>query len=244
MKQLRMIVISGIAFLLMLIVTGTFVAHAWNIPANSHQQSVLTMSLTKMLTTQKGAEPAINLVQPSYSLLTPILTSSPTSTLAFTTVSARQPTIPLSSRSLRGRMTAEEAKLAQKLLTQINRDRVSNGGLAAYRMSDPLVASAYKHNQVMKAGCGLSHQCSGEADPCTRMSKEGVRWTTCGENVGYARGYSNHWQAVLAMHHSMMNEKAPDDGHRQNLLSRSFHKIGIGISISGNAVWLTEDFTN
>jgi uncharacterized protein YkwD len=237
MKQLRIIVISGIAILLVLTATGTFVAYAWNTPTSSHRQGVPATGLTRTLTTQKWSEPAINLGLPPHRLLTP--------TPTFTMVSARtRPIASPLSRSSSGRMTAKEARLAQRLLTQINRDRASNGGLAAYSMSGPLVASAYKHDRVMSSGCGLSHQCSGEADPCTRMSNKGARWTTCGENVGYASGYSDYWQAILVMHYSMMKEKAPNDGHRQNLLYRNFHKIGIGIYISGSTVWLTEDFTD
>ena len=43
----------------------------------------------------------------------------------------------------------------------------------------------------------------------------------------------------------MMGEKPPDDGHRRNLLSKDFHRIGISIYInSSNTLWLTEDFAN
>ncbi|MEY9855078.1 hypothetical protein ABH935_000677 [Catenulispora sp. GAS73] len=36
----------------------------------------------------------------------------------------------------------------------------------------------------MAAGCGLSHQCPGEAELGTRVSQAGVRWGACGENIG------------------------------------------------------------
>jgi len=43
----------------------------------------------------------------------------------------------------------------------------------------------------------------------------------------------------------MMAEKPPDDGHRQNLLSKDFHRIGISIYIDAHhTLWLTEDFAD
>ena len=50
---------------------------------------------------------------------------------------------------------------------------------------------------------------------------------------------------VSMMHQGMMAEKPPDDGHRRNLLSKDFHRIGISIYIDAQqTLWLTEDFAN
>ena len=44
-------------------------------------------------------------------------------------------------------------------------------------------------------------------------------------------------------HQSMMAEKPPDDGHRQNILSTSFNMVGIDVLVDAHQnVWLTEDF--
>jgi uncharacterized protein YkwD len=43
----------------------------------------------------------------------------------------------------------------------------------------------------------------------------------------------------------MLDEKPPDDGHRLNILSSSFHRIGIAVSVDGNGtVWMSQDFAN
>jgi len=260
MKRSKIIVSCGIAFLLALTIASIFVAHVGTTSARSKRQSAVSTGLTGTSTTRKVTGPAVNLSLPSHrpSNATPTPTLPPTPTPAPTTTSAQPvmeppqpaeqpqstPVAPSSTGNTSGGMTAQEASLAQQLLTQINQDRASNGGLAAYSVSDPLVISAYKHDQVMGSGCGLSHQCSGGPDPCTRMTNEGANWNTCGENIGYASGYSDYWQAVMVIHQGMMNEQAPNDGHRRNLLSQSFHKIGVSIYISGDTVWLTEDFTN
>ncbi len=51
------------------------------------------------------------------------------------------------------------------------------------------------------------------------------------------------WILVSMMHQGMMAEKPPNDGHRRNLLSKDFHRIGISIYIDAkHTLWLTEDF--
>jgi uncharacterized protein YkwD len=42
----------------------------------------------------------------------------------------------------------------------------------------------------------------------------------------------------------MLNEKPPNDGHRQNILSKDFTMVGIDVIVdtTHNKIWLTEDF--
>ena len=143
--------------------------------------------------------------------------------------------------------TAEEQQLAQQLFQQINRDRAANN-LPALAWEPRLERSARQHDLVMAAGCGLMHQCPNEPDVGTRISNQGVQWQTVGENIGDGGPvYTNSdaWNMILMIHNGMMGEKPPDDGHRRNLLSKDFHRIGISIYIDAhNTLWLTEDFAN
>jgi len=143
--------------------------------------------------------------------------------------------------------TAEEQQLAQRLFKQINQDRAANG-LPALAWEPKLVQSAHQHDLVMASGCGLMHQCPNEPDVGTRISNQGVQWQTVGENIGEGGPvYTNDddWNMVLMIHQGMMAEKPPDDGHRRNLLSKDFHRIGVSIYIDAhNTLWLTEDFAN
>lgn len=139
-------------------------------------------------------------------------------------------------------------RLAQQLLQQINQDRATYH-LSAYTWEPRLERSAYKHNLVMAGGCGLNHICSNEPQLGMRENNQGVQWNYAGENIGTGgpvqSSYESQWNIVLLMHHGMMGEKPPDDGHRQNLLSKNFHRIGISFYIdSKNMLWLTEDFAN
>lgn len=137
---------------------------------------------------------------------------------------------------------------AQAVLAQINAWRTSMG-LRPYTMLPGLIASAHKHNLIMMAGCGLSHRCPGEADLGPRIAAQGVHWTAAGENIGESGPNANTTTAITnaakGLDQAMFNEKPPDDGHRRNLLSKTFTHIGIDVvRDSKGTVWLTEDFTN
>jgi uncharacterized protein YkwD len=137
---------------------------------------------------------------------------------------------------------------AQAVLNQVNAWRTA-AGLRPYTMSPGLVASAHKHNLVMIAGCGLSHRCPGEPDLGPRISAQGVHWTTLGENIGESGPNPNTASAITkaatGLDKAMFDEKPPNDGHRRNLLSKSFTHIGIDvIRDSKGTVWLTQDFSN
>ena len=132
------------------------------------------------------------------------------------------------------------------MLAQINRAR-AQAGLPAYTRTRGLQISAGRHNALMAAGCGLSHQCPGEEAIGDRETAAGVHWTAAGENIGeggpFAVGSITTMAQTLTT--DMLNEKPPDDGHRLNLLSKTFTHIGIVIDRdSHGVVWMTQDFSN
>jgi uncharacterized protein YkwD len=140
-----------------------------------------------------------------------------------------------------------EQQLAQQLLENINQDRAANH-LPALAWEPRLQGSGRQHNLVMAAGCGLQHECPNEPDLGKRISQQGVHWLAVGENIGEANPILSSTDAsrmLMAIHKGMMDEKPPDDGHRQNLLSKNFHRIGIAVSIdTSHTLWVTEDFAN
>jgi uncharacterized protein YkwD len=143
---------------------------------------------------------------------------------------------------------ASSSAVVDQLLAQINQLRADNG-LPPYTLLSGLNASAHKHNVTMMGGCGLSHQCPGEASLGARVSAQGVKWSSCGENIGYSGPHSNSTAEIVkaaeGLTTSMYNEKPPNDGHRRNLLSTSFHHVGIDVvRDSSGRVWLTQDFSS
>jgi uncharacterized protein YkwD len=134
------------------------------------------------------------------------------------------------------------------VLALINQAR-SAARLPALTITTGLGASSSAHNQRMAAGCGLSHQCPGEAALGARETAAGVHWTAAGENIGEGGPVADTTDAIAQMAvgltQSMLNEKPPDDGHRLNILSSTFTHIGIAVyRDSSGTVWLTQDFSN
>jgi uncharacterized protein YkwD len=143
---------------------------------------------------------------------------------------------------------AASSSAAAQVLSLINQAR-AQAGLSAYTISSGLDTSSRKHTMVMASGCGLSHQCPGEAALGDRLTAAGVHWTSAGENIGEGGPEPDSSSAIASMAvgltQDMLNEKPPDDGHRLNILSSSFHHIGIYVfRDSHGTVWMTQDFSN
>jgi uncharacterized protein YkwD len=136
---------------------------------------------------------------------------------------------------------------AAQVLAVINQAR-AQAGLPGYTLSAGLEVSSGEHTAVMAGGCGLSHRCPGEASFSARISRAGVSWTSCGENIG-DRGPAPDNAAAIAqvavqLTWQMLNERPPDDGHRRNILSPSFRHIGIRVFRDARGwVWMTQDFS-
>jgi len=161
---------------------------------------------------------------------------------------AKSPIHAASTSAASGTGSNTQQSAVSQVLTLINQAR-SDAGLPAYTITSGLTTSATKHNQTMAGGCGLSHQCPGEAALGDRETAAGVSWNAAGENIGDGGPVSNTSAAVAQMAvgltQSMLDEKPPDDGHRQNILSSSFHHIGIAVyRDSSGTVWMTQDFSN
>jgi uncharacterized protein YkwD len=134
------------------------------------------------------------------------------------------------------------------VLATINQAREA-AGLRDYTVTDGLNRSAAAHTTVMAGGCGLSHQCPGEAALGARETAAGVKWTAAGENIGESEGVSADSESIagaaVELTQEMLAEQAPNDGHRRNILSSSFTHVGISVfRDSDGTVWMTQDFSN
>ena len=134
-----------------------------------------------------------------------------------------------------------ESQIAQAVFQAINQSRAANG-LAPLKWSNALAKSARQHDLAMQAANTLAHQLPGEADLGKRESQQGVNWTFAAENIGETTDQSVN--GALGLHQAMMNEKPPDDGHRQNILTTNGNIVGVDILIDQQhgKLWLTEDF--
>jgi uncharacterized protein YkwD len=131
--------------------------------------------------------------------------------------------------------------VAQAVFDAINSSRHA-AGRSALRWDDRLQTSAQRHNQAMANANTLSHQTPGEADLGQRESNAGVFWWWAGENIGMSTDLTQ--QAALGLESAMVNEQPPNDGHRQNILSRNAQAVGVAVLLDAthHRLWLTEDF--
>jgi len=124
----------------------------------------------------------------------------------------------------------------QQLLGLINASR-AGGGL------QPLTFSAEQSsgnaNCVGSFGHSVHMQQVGQISHDQFPQDICIPWSAAGENVGEAGGSES--QAIQSLHQQMMNE-GPSGGHYQNIMSRQFTTIGIGLFHANGVLWLTEDF--
>lgn len=198
-----------------------------------------------------AAPPLTSTTTPSAISTQPVTLPPATVTAAPTTTVAIAPTTtaPAPVKTTKPPTTLSGSQsAADQVLALINQTR-AQAGLPPYTFSSGLMTSAGAHNQTMADGCGLSHQCPGEPALGDRETAAGVQWTSAGENIGEGGPVSDTTSSIAQMAvgltQDMINEKPPDDGHRLNILSSSFHHIGIVVSRdSSGTVWMTQDFSN
>jgi uncharacterized protein YkwD len=136
---------------------------------------------------------------------------------------------------------ATRSDWANAVLAELNSERAKHG-LRALKMNSKLASAAHKHNLAMAKANTLSHQLKGEAALGSRVSAAGYRWSAVGENVAYNSRRTQ--DGVLDLQQEMYNEKPPNDGHRKNILSKTYVDVGIDVisdSVHGK-VWLVTDF--
>jgi uncharacterized protein YkwD len=139
--------------------------------------------------------------------------------------------------------TSTESAISTDVLRLLNSERAANH-LPALGASTALISSAHRHNLTMAKANLLSHQLPGEPVFSTRISQAGVAWHSAAENIGWTTARTS--AGAQGLEQSMYNEKAPNNGHRLNILSTSVHYVGIDVLIDAatGKLWLTEDFAD
>jgi len=199
-----------------------------------------------------AAAPAVATVPPVPVAVGPYRTktapSAPASAAPSAGATSAQPSASVVASPTGGATASQDGAPAAQVLALINQARAA-AKLPALTLTAGLKSSSSAHNLLMADGCGLSHQCPGEAPIGDRETAAGVHWTAAGENIGEGGPVADTTAAIAAMAvgltQSMLNEQPPNDGHRMNILSTSFTHIGIAVyRDSSGTVWLTQDFSN
>jgi uncharacterized protein YkwD len=137
--------------------------------------------------------------------------------------------------------THYEASVGNAVLKALNAERKAHH-LKALSMDGHLMLSARRHDLTMSHYNKMSHQLPHESFFATRISAAGYKWHAAGENIGWNSRIST--AGVLQLETMMYNEKAPNDGHRRNILSSAYKNVGIDVYVDRphHKVWLTTDF--
>jgi uncharacterized protein YkwD len=139
------------------------------------------------------------------------------------------------------RRTHAEWSYGRAVLAVMNAQRAAHH-LPAVHLDHRLRLAARYHNLAMARTDQMSHQLPGEADFARRISRQGYPWRYAGENIGWNGLVSK--RGVVTLQKMMYNEKAPNNGHRLNILSSHYRNVGIDVYIDRrhHKVWLTTDF--
>ena len=124
--------------------------------------------------------------------------------------------------------TAEE-----EMLRLVNEER-TRAGVPTLVMDERLRELARAHSRDMFQRGYFSHYTPDRLSPFDRMDQFGIRYLTAGENLALA-------PTTQAAMRGLMNSP----GHRANILSPSFRRIGIGAMDGGlRGLMFSQEFTN
>lgn len=114
-----------------------------------------------------------------------------------------------------------DAVSEEKMFTMVNQERTSRG-VPSLEMRSVLTDVAMSHCEDMLKRGYFSHYTLEGLSPFDRMAKANIEFTFAGENLALAPN------TELAMKGLMQSP-----GHRENILSTNFHRIGIGVIDGG-----------
>ncbi|MGW9075636.1 CAP domain-containing protein [Streptomyces kronopolitis] len=127
--------------------------------------------------------------------------------------------------------TGTAARFAQKIVQLVNAQRAQHG-CGPLKVDSHLTTAAQKHSDDMAARNYYEHNTPEGVDPGTRMTNAGFPWSSWAENI-----FKSPKDPATAMDGWM---KSP--GHRDNILNCSYKSTGVGVNLSANGPWWTQDF--
>jgi len=142
---------------------------------------------------------------------------------------------------------AETRELRERLTTALNKHRAAAG--LAPLVTDLIAerAAQFQAEDMLDAGV-MRHLDSTGRTPLARYKAFGGKSDYYGENVGYSTpgvvDLQPLWNDIAQLDTAMMAEKPPEDAHRQNILSKHYSAVGIGVAVGPKGVFLCEDFSS
>jgi uncharacterized protein YkwD len=190
-------------------------------------------NIKKDIISAKLGGPLVVRTQKFEGTLNKIFGEAVSETLTFLTVNPD----PSSGERVDLRFTQAEVKedeiAEEAMLNLINLER-EKAGLEKLSLSKELRQLARNYARDMFARGFFSHYNLEEQSPFERMTEEGIQFYAAGENLALAPN-------VELAHQGLMNSP----GHRANILSSDFGKVGIGVIDGGiYGEMIVQEFTN
>lgn len=139
----------------------------------------------------------------------------------------------LTLRFPRGLTTTVDAPAEARMLELINRDRVKEG-LSPLRMDAKLQEVARAHSREMFRLSYFAHESPRTGAPADRLRRANIPFLVAGENLAYQPN-------VDIAHRELMESP----GHRKNILSPVYKRVGIGVIRGGlYGEMFTQEFTD
>ena len=131
----------------------------------------------------------------------------------------------------RASVSGTKKSVENEILSLVNRERAANG-LSALTLDTNLCAAAQAKAEDMSEKGYFSHTSPTYGSPFDMMRSFGISYKTAGENI--AKGQKTP-SAVMS---AWMNS----EGHRKNILSGGFSKLGVGYVNSGGTTYWVQMF--
>ena len=143
-------------------------------------------------------------------------------------MSAARPGEAAARLQIQNQATTADQQLAMLLADQINTERTAQG-LAPYQFDIAIAAVAAAHSADQASHHLMSHTGTDGSNAGQRLTRQGVTWSSWGENVG--AGFNDPatlLQAWLA-----------SPTHRPTVLNTTYTRIGIGVAAAtdGTRYW-------
>lgn len=179
-------------------------------------------SIKNAILHSKTAPPLISLSQGLESELRLIFNDAIVETLNFLTIKQN------SDKKVDLGFTVEKKKLKVDAISEIEMFNMINSerkkaGVKSVHFDEQLRIAAREYGKEMFATGIFSHySLSDNASPAERLDRHAIEYIVTGENLAYAPD-------VQVAHAGLMNS----EGHRRNILSQAFGKVGIGVIDAG-----------
>jgi uncharacterized protein YkwD len=127
--------------------------------------------------------------------------------------------------------TSSNAQYTSEVLRLVNIER-SKAGLSALTTYATIEKAAFTRAKEIKQS--FSHTRPNGSSPFTALAEVGITYRAAGENIAYGQRTPSE----------VVNAWMNSPGHRANIMSANFSKIGVGCYIVNNTVYWTQLFTN